>query len=212
MFLYAFVCLFTRVEIKIYSTTIYSHKNYELFLHKVLNSLIGCKVYKTSFKQQWMALVEHIESVLTIYDSNMGIYGYCHWYNGTTGKKQGIIRAGVTEREVPTLLVNYSFNRKPIHYLELAIGSFGEYTIIGGLYHNKISLNILFPKAGFVKYHGVQIDWLLDIINKNSLPTLHLVDITTGLQSEGRIEILNVTSTFKYQAGYVVRLVLYMKL
>ena len=136
----------TRLEIKVFSSTVFNLDEYRGLIQELLTFLDRCPVHRTSFEMQWMALVDEIQeySVLAIYISNKKIFSYCHWYNSITKKKQGCIREGVEQNRVMDLLTDYSFNRNEIILMEFNEEVDGSYTFMSKRRFRRLGSGITF--------------------------------------------------------------------
>ena len=76
-------------------------------------------------ENQWKSMLDELENTNTaaVYVKNQEIFGYIHWMNKLTRKKQGYVKKGVNEKEVMTLLANYSFNGRPMIYKRVEVKS-----------------------------------------------------------------------------------------
>ncbi|KAL1931081.1 hypothetical protein VTP01DRAFT_10218 [Rhizomucor pusillus] len=182
----------SRIEITFYSSTIYIVEEYRLILDQTLERLSQCPTFEISFERQWRALANEISSFSAIYVQDKGIFGYSHWWNSTTRKKQGVCRSRVDGKDLIQLLSNFSFNDRPIHCLILETArdedqSHSPYHLVqyrgnvrtrfattlvpaqnDPLYPFRSSLPGVpfFASIGLVEANGVLIDWPLDRLRK----------------------------------------------
>ena len=86
-----------------------------------------CPTFQCLFEEQWEERAKCISSMVAVYithkDSrtNEGVFVYCHWWNSVTSKKYGYMWKWVSPETAQLLFTNYSFNDRPIHYLEASV-------------------------------------------------------------------------------------------
>ncbi|KAL1928897.1 hypothetical protein VTP01DRAFT_1956 [Rhizomucor pusillus] len=102
---------------------LYDVEEYRLILDQTLEQLSQCPTFEISFERQWRALADEISSFFAIYVKDKGNFGYSHWWNSITRKKQGVCRSRVDGKDLIQLLSNFSFNDRPIHCLILETAS-----------------------------------------------------------------------------------------
>ena len=222
----------SRMEITIPLGEIYSYEEYYRLFSELVELMKGCIIYKTSYENQWKSMLDKLENTNTaaVYVRNKKVFGYIHWINRLTRKKQGYVKKGVDEKEIITLLANYSFNGRPMIYKEITTCDDGEYTIDKmskykrveeskaytlvpgiqkGLYPSEEMMErevIAFEEMGMIEYKGMSIGWPKARINKQSRPLAEIVEVTdTNENDEGnRISIINNIRASDYSAGYVI--------
>ena len=219
----------TRLECTIYSGEIHEYKWYTAALEKMQDTLRGCPVHKTSFEQQWKALVDEIinASTITVYDRKRKTFAYCHWYNNLTGKKQGYTKEQVEENEVMWLLAAYSFNRVPMHYICLNAEENGNYEILEkatyqrseessgitlvpgiqkGLYPSFEGITrqtLTFPEIGLVPYKSIIIGWPESKVDSRNRPLANLTMLSHETDSN-TLKTTDNPKTSTYKAGHEI--------
>jgi hypothetical protein len=116
----------SRFEVSFYGTKLHDFSYYEEYLEQVKEDLQDCKTYKVPYKNYWKYMASNISSMVSVFVKGADddgdaetVFVYCHWWNSITKKKYGSHRYGVGRDEAMTLLANYSFNDRPIYFLEV---------------------------------------------------------------------------------------------
>jgi hypothetical protein len=201
----------TRIEVKFYDGTFDIDYFLEIF-NATKNFLEGCTFYKTSLKYQWKQLVKriHKDKVIMIYLKEKKTFAYCHWWNSITGKIQGGIAKGVSDEELPALIVNFSFNSMTSKLITVENQEITVYeyrrtsdaiTLIpgpkGGL-HPGIRAELNPHEVGIVDYRGINIGWPSTRIYKDSSPLAGIERI----DNNDRLEDLYDHHVSHYIIGY----------
>lgn len=105
----------TRFEITLYTKDIFSTEDYVILINDLIE-MSGCPTYEVNFGEHWSMVVQRIRSLVALYDPEKRVFAYCHWWNSLTKRFQGLVKEGIAEKTVPSLLANLSFNDRPIHY------------------------------------------------------------------------------------------------
>ncbi|KAL1932984.1 hypothetical protein VTP01DRAFT_8662 [Rhizomucor pusillus] len=184
----------SRIEITFYSSTVYDASEYELIIHQTLEWMSRCPTFEISFEHQWRALTKEIRRFFAVYVRDTRVFAYCHWWNSITGKKQGMSRSNIDQKEVIPLLSNFSFNHRPIHFLTLTTASdevleYAHYELIHYRCYTRVTSgmtlvpalnNSLYPypsaiptvpsfePIGLVESNGIRIEWPSDRLFKAS--------------------------------------------
>lgn len=214
----------SRLELTFYGTRIRSYKYYMRMLDKVKDQLHECRTYKVPYSAYWQYMVDNIPSMIGIHVPSRSTFAYCHWWNSVTGKKYGSHRGKVGRQEAMTLLANYSFNDRPIYFVEVQmdddekisntilttytrpVGSKAITLVAGGnhgLYPYKYTKDILgYADVGLVSHENITIGWPTRRIYKGAPPLVNIV------QQDTTDEYIRVHDTAvhvsTYKAGYIV--------
>lgn len=127
----------TRIELTIFCDHVLDYQQYLGILYGHVSELQDCPTFQVPFEQQWRILVDKLQSVITVYDVATKTFGYCHWWNSLTGRKQGYFKANISESEVMKLVANYSFNDRPIYYY--TVDSTKQDTVITRTIHRRVT-------------------------------------------------------------------------
>lgn len=219
----------TRIEIKVYSTEIFEYKSYYDLMKELLERLRDCLVYKTSFENQWKALVDDVydKRVLMVYDKDTNTFGYYHWYNSMTNRKQGLIKEGMVLDSIMTLVSNYSFNGRDTLLIEIS----GESNVERVFRRTTYSITLVpspnnslypsmqdyegcqtFDSMGLVDYRGMRIGWpqrirqlspplanIIEILPNGSSSVQHLGTIINPNRNIYRAAHVVLSPNFQYQ-------------
>jgi hypothetical protein len=109
---------YTRVELTFYGPSLRSLQEYQDEMDNVRTLLKECRTFKCSFETQWQERAKCITSMVAVYFPKEKVFAYCHWWNSLTSKKYGYMWKKVKPASIPLLLANYSFNDRPIYYME----------------------------------------------------------------------------------------------
>lgn len=199
----------SRVETTFYSSELRSVEYYTNKMDELLDFLGECPVYYASFDKQWKRLLREVESSFAMYITNKKIFAYSHWWNSITGKIQGYSRGKVAKSEVEKLLSNYSFNDRPMYFVQGSLKD-GEFvikkertyrrdedsqvmTLVPGVkrglypsFHGLEGNTLSFEDVGIVTYRDITIGWPTRTLRKDSRS---LVDVTweKGIPTEDEI-------------------------
>lgn len=108
-----------RLECTIYSSKLQSKDTLIQQVDDMLKYTDKAYYYHTSYEAQWRALTEVIKASMFIYMPDSRILAYCQWLNSLTGKVQGLYKENVSRAEMEWVRSAYSFNERPIYYLEM---------------------------------------------------------------------------------------------
>ena len=116
----------SRLEVTFYGIKVYDLTYYEEYMEQVKEQLQDCKTYKVPYKEYWRYMASNISSMVGVLvrdvdedEDEKATFAYCHWWNSVTKKKYGSYRSNVKRDEAIKLLANYSFNDRPIYFLEV---------------------------------------------------------------------------------------------
>jgi hypothetical protein len=190
----------SRLEVKFYGGDLKNHAYYEDYLEHVKEMIQECQTFEVPFENYWKYMTSNISSMVgvfasgTVDGSTRTAFAYCHWWNSITAKKYGVLREKVDREEALKLLANYSFNDRPIYFLEVSLDDPSkeikvtkymrpegctEMTFVAGrhnglypyIYHDEV---YEFAGMGIVPTNNITIDWPEGRLRKSSPP---LVDI-----------------------------------
>ncbi|ORX72927.1 hypothetical protein DL89DRAFT_308830 [Linderina pennispora] len=193
-----------RLELTVHSPELKEVEWNTNLIVNTLEFLHNCRTFATSYEKQWMALVDQIHNkhTLCIYFHKEHSLGYCHWFNKTTKKKQGIAKKLKKNEDMMTVVSNLTFNGHPTVLLTYATSS-GPLESEVVLRRDITNITIVpsqrnsfwpvasrerqqhtFAEMGLINYRGIHIDWLTaqQAREKVRLSTLSIVsDNTDGL-------------------------------
>lgn len=106
----------TRFEITLYTRDLFTLDDYVVLMNDLVAKISGCTTYLISFENHWVTIANRIRSLVAMYNPDTKTFAYCHWWNSLTKRFQGLVKEGVAEKTVPSLLANLSFNDRIIHY------------------------------------------------------------------------------------------------
>lgn len=173
----------SRIELTIYATKLYTFEDYVQSSDRIITFLSSCPTFKVPFSQQWLQVVNRLTQTMAIYIRNRKTFAYCHWWNSLTRRKQGLSRSNIDVKEVPTLLANFGFNDRLIHYSIVNTIDTRTYNIIehqqyrrtagptaitlfpgmsNSLYPYRSVLqctNLPFASIGMQSFHNITIEW-----------------------------------------------------
>lgn len=217
----------TRVEITVYTDEIFLCEEYENLMDETIGLLSGCKIYITPFEEQWKALVENITNVVTMYDAENEKFQYCHWYNSITGKMQGCIKENVKQKNVYTLIANYSFNDRLVYYYEVKLNKDKSYFIVKeevfmrengcesitlvpgpqqGLYPSYEGVerqHLTFEDVSLINHNNIIINWPKNRINNRSKPLAKIKEYNTkSTKDETVLDDISSMPKSVYRSGY----------
>lgn len=131
-----------------------------------------CPTFKVSLNEQWHRIVDRLNQVVAVYVPDENVFAYCHWWNSLTKRKQGVCASDINARSVETLLANYSFNDRIIHYFHIKVINGTHHKIKHDQYKRVngstcMTLvpgpqNGLFPSRKVIQTHGMFEDVGLD--------------------------------------------------
>jgi hypothetical protein len=121
---------YTRVELTFYGSSLRSLQEYQDEMENVRKLLKECRTFKCSFETQWQERAKCITSMVAVYFPQEQLFAYCHWWNSITSKKYGYMWQKVKPAMIRLLLANYSFNDRPIYYMEGSVDD-KENTVLG---------------------------------------------------------------------------------
>ncbi|ORX65758.1 hypothetical protein DL89DRAFT_260825 [Linderina pennispora] len=169
-----------RLELTVHSPELKEVEWNTNLIASTLEFLSDCRTFATSYEKQWMALVDQIHNkhTLCIYFHKEHALAYCHWFNRTTKKKQGIAKKLKENEDMMTVVSNLSFNGHPTLLLTYATSS-GPLESEVVLRRDITNITIVpsqknsfwpvvsrerqqhtFAEMGLVNYRGMHIDWL----------------------------------------------------
>jgi hypothetical protein len=169
---------FTRIELTIYGSELYSLYMYKIeldWLAKV--ELKGCPTFQVPLKDQWHLIADRLKQVMAVYIEDHQTIAYCHWWNSLTKRKQGIIKSNFQLELIPSFLSNFSFNQMPIHCFYVRSNKVVKHeiykrpddsiamTLVPGLANSlfpsrkNLHINVKFEDIGIDSYKGIFIEW-----------------------------------------------------
>lgn len=190
----------SRLEVKFYGGDLQTLAHYEKYLENVKDMIQKCPTFEVPFEEYWKYMASTISSMVGVFasgkvgGSQKSVFAYCHWWNSITTKKYGVLREKVGREEALKLLANYSFNDRPIYFLEVSLedpskeikvtkymrqAGCTEMTFVAGrqnglypyIYHDEV---YEFADMGIVPTNNITINWPETRLRKSSPP---LVDI-----------------------------------
>ncbi|KAF9017115.1 hypothetical protein BGZ52_005334, partial [Haplosporangium bisporale] len=217
----------SRLEVTFYGPKLHKYSYYEHILETVKEHLEECPTFCVPHKAYWRQFAGNISSMVGVHvtKGNETAFAYCHWWNAITTKKYGSCRLKVQKDEAMKLLANYSFNKRPIYFLEVTMDGntivetkVAKYmrpegctaiTLVAGqqkslypyLYHDDVKC---FKDMGIVKVDNIKIQWPKRRLRKSSPPIvdIHLVP----MDDEGMFIQVHGSATHKstFEPGYQV--------
>ena len=117
---------YTRIELTFYGRHLLELEEYVEEMDETRIFLKKCPTFQCSFEEQWEERAKCINSMVAVYitrenRTNNGLFAYCHWWNSVTSKKYGYSWKNVSPATAQLLLANYSFNDRPIHFIEATV-------------------------------------------------------------------------------------------
>jgi hypothetical protein len=216
----------TRLELTFYGQEIYTFSYYKGVLDAIKEEIQECPTFCVKHKAYWKYIVGNISSMVGMHITmgEKSAFAYCHWWNSVTGKKYGSYRNDVEREEAMTLLANYSFNDRPIYFLEVEMDGdkISDITVTKykrpdectaitlvagahkGMYPYIYDDDVLqFEDMGIVEVDNVKIQWPERRIRKGGPP---IVDIyLENMNGENFIQIHDrAIHKATYKAGYNV--------
>jgi hypothetical protein len=110
---------FSRLELTFHGAELLDLSAYQKRVEDAVELLGGCTTFDCSYESQWIQRAQRIISMTAVYFPKKKLFAYCHWWNSVTAKKYGYAWKRVSRNIVNVLLANYSFNDRPIHYIEV---------------------------------------------------------------------------------------------
>lgn len=190
----------TRLELTFYGQEIYKFSYYKGVLDAIKEEIQECPTFRVKHEAYWKYMVGNISSMVGIHVTmaEESAFAYCHWRNSVTGKKYGSYRQGVERDEAMTLLANYSFNDRPIYFLEVEMDEMDdkkikditvtkykrpdgctEITLVAGahkgMYPYIYDDDVLqFEDMGIVEADNIKIQWPETRIRKGAPPIVNI--------------------------------------
>lgn len=115
----------TRLECTFYVNKVFEKNVYKKELENMLALVNKPIFYVTPFEGYWKALAECIVSSMFIYAPKTKEFAYCQWINSLTGKIQGMYKESIERDDMEWFRGAYSFNNRPIYYLEIDLTESG---------------------------------------------------------------------------------------
>jgi hypothetical protein len=214
-------CGLSRLEITFYGRKLRKFSYYEDIVENVKNQIQDCPTFRVPFEAYWKYMASNITSMIGVYvfGEKESAFAYCHWWNSITKKKYGSHRAKVGREEAMTALANYSFNDRPIYFLEVEMDGnktkditvtkymrpvgCKEITLVAGKhkglypykYHDRVWS---FKDMGIVKTKHIKIRWPKKRLRKRSPP---IVDIHQEAMDDEEM-FLRIHDSAIHQATY----------
>jgi hypothetical protein len=190
---------YSRIELTFDGSSLRSLQSYQDEMDKTKNLLKECATFKCSFEKQWEERAKCITSMAAVYLPDEKVFAYCHWWNSVTTKKYGYMWQNFKDPElIPLLLANFSFNDRPIYFVEGHVDEKGEVilgeirtfmrepgctaiTLVAGLQKgmfpsrdaaHRTSPNGIrkFSEVGIVEVDNISIAWPKRVHTKHSAP------------------------------------------
>jgi hypothetical protein len=216
----------TRLELTFYGQQLHTFSYYKKALESVKRDIQECPTFRVPYKAYWKYMVSTITCMIGVHITmdDSSAFAYCHWWNSITGKKYGSYRDKVEKEEAMTLLGNYSFNNRPIYFVEVMMDgdeikdtTITRYkrpdgctaiTLVAGahksLYPYLYDDDVLeFRDMGIVEVDNVKIQWPESRIRKGAPP---IADIQLDDICAEKFILVHNNAVHKatYKAGYVV--------
>lgn len=191
---------YTRVELTFYGPHLSPLWKYQDEMDKTRKFLKSCPTFKCSFEAQWQERAKCITSMAAVYFPKKKLFAYCHWWNSVTSKKYGYMWKNVKSASIPLLLANYSFNDRPIYYMEgrldkenkVVLSEIATYmrepgctaiTLVPGSQKGMYPSRDASPNGarkfcsvGIVEVDNISIAWPKRAHNKNSIPLAEIIE------------------------------------
>jgi len=115
----------SRLELTFYGSRLHPLAVYQDRMDDARRLLDGCTTFDYSYEQHWIERAELIKAMVAVYIPGSKVFAYCHWWNSTTRKKYGYMWSKVSAPLAMHLVANYSFNDRPIYYVEAKVSENG---------------------------------------------------------------------------------------
>ncbi|CAO3572432.1 unnamed protein product [Mortierella alpina] len=215
---------YSRIELTFYGSQLLDLSTYRKRMDDARELLGNCTTFDCSFEMQWKERARRIQSMVAIYFPKKNLFAYCHWWNSITSKKYGYMWRRVSSAIVPKLLANYSFNDRPIYYLEAEVkgdivavtrekiyervpGCTAMTLVAGGqkgMYPSREAQPNgarKFSKVGIVEVDNITIGWPKKRIDRRTPPLADIVEKELDV-GDGYIARLVSVSSSSFIAGY----------
>jgi hypothetical protein len=216
---------YSRLELTFYGPNLLTIIEYQKHMKKAQELLSDCTTFQCSFEAQWVQRAANIASMVAVYFPKKKIFAYCHWWNSLTSKKCGY-QWKVAAANVSKLLANYSFNDRPIHYMECDINHEEKPVVIKqvkymrepgctaitlvagdgkGMYPSRDNCAEgvkKFSDVGIVEVANINIAWPKKRHNKQSANIAELVEADDDNEDDEYIKNIKITRTSSYLAAY----------
>jgi len=217
----------TRLEITFYGQELYKFSYYQNIVESLKEEIQDCPTFCVPFKKYWKYVVSNISSMIGIHITmaNSTAFAYCHWWNSITCKKYGSFRDKVEKAEAMVLLANYSFNDRPIYFVEVIMDGdkikdttittykrrdgCTAHTLVAGahksLYPYLYDDDVLrFKDMGIVATANVKIQWPKTRIRKGA-PPIAIIQLDDSSAGERFIQVHNGTvHKATYKPGHII--------
>ncbi|KAG0042773.1 hypothetical protein BGZ90_009284, partial [Linnemannia elongata] len=98
--------------------------------------LDGCTTFDYSYEQHWIERAELIKAMVAVYIPGSKVFAYCHWWSSVT-RKYGYMWSKVSAPLALHLVANYSFNDRPIYYVEAKVSENGTVKVTKEMYERE---------------------------------------------------------------------------
>ncbi len=219
----------SRLEVTFYGMELHDFSYYKEYLEEVKEELQDCPTYKVPYKNYWKYMTSNISSMVGVHVKGVDedgdettTFAYCHWWNSITKKKYGSHRANVNHDEAMNLLANYSFNDRPIYFLEvdskmevnitkyLRPDGCTKMTLVAGrqksLYpRHDPDKAYSFKSMGIKSRDNITIKWPKERLQKSSPPIVDIYQVPLDGDSAMYIQVdKSIGHKASYKPGYLV--------
>lgn len=204
----------TRLEVTFYGSKLRRLSYYETYLELVKEQIQECQTYAVPYEEYWKYMASTISSMVGVFavGAKETAFAYCHWWNSITKKKYGSFRANVDQDEAMKLLANYSFNDRPIYFLEVSLDEPSKEVVVtkylrsedcnaitlvagkqNGLYPYRYHDDVYdFADMGIVETNNITIQWPERRHRKTSPPIANIYKVEMDekdmqMQTEGGV-------------------------
>ncbi|OAQ23275.1 hypothetical protein K457DRAFT_25176 [Linnemannia elongata AG-77] len=114
-----------RLELTFYGSRLHPLAVHQNRMDDARRLLECCTTFDYSYEQHWIERAELIKAMVAVYIPGIKVFAYCHWWNSTTRKKYGYMWSKVSALLAMHLVANYSFDDRPIYYVEAKVSENG---------------------------------------------------------------------------------------
>ncbi|KAL1925909.1 hypothetical protein VTP01DRAFT_7248 [Rhizomucor pusillus] len=94
----------------------YKDTGMTVLMNDLVHKTSRCSTYQISFENHWKSVGQRIRSTVAFYDCENKTFAYCHWWNSLAKRMQGLVKGNISEQHVQSILANFTFNHRPMHY------------------------------------------------------------------------------------------------
>ncbi|KAL1933995.1 hypothetical protein VTP01DRAFT_8085 [Rhizomucor pusillus] len=106
----------TRFGITMYARDLFNLEDYVVLMNDLVHKMSRCSTYQISFENHWKSVCQRIRSTVAFYDCENKTFAYCHCWNSLTKRMQGLVKGNISEQHDQSILANFTFNDRPMHY------------------------------------------------------------------------------------------------